>query len=516
MATRDAHWRESFFYDIHSPDGTGDALFFTMAHYPARRCSTRCRWVASAACGRSACRAGRTTATRTRSSPAAPGSRSSGRGEEIRLVADPAVCAIGLDLTFTARTQPYGLRRGTMRASDAVVWDQCHILQSGTYTGHVQRRRRRRTRSTAGSASATTRGACATTAAARCGCGSRSSSTTASSASWHWEYANGAPVYTDGCWAGTDGSDPVPVIRFEHDVEWVGADGAPAVYGEHGVHGRRAARLVRVHPRRRPADRGDRRRSLRQPVRAVPPRRAQPDARVAPTTAAPARRSTRSPAPTTTATSPTPPSPRSSPPNVDGHERTAVATTRCRRARRAGRASSTCRRRRSRPTPSAAARSSPGSAAARSARSPPTRRATRTARSSPTPSTSAATRCSSSARWPSTPRTRWPIPRQPARHRAGARRADPLASGRVTLLGDLSPRRRTPSVQAVRDRYLAANPTSAYYIDFGDFTFFRLAVDSIRYVGGYGRMSWVRRRRLRARRRPIRWPARPPPGSSPT
>ena len=37
----------------------------------------------------------------------------------------------------------------------------------------------------------------------------------------------------------------------------------------------------------------------------------------------------------------------------------------------------------------------------------------------------------------------------------------------------------------------AANPTSAYYIDFGDFTFYRLDVESIRYVGGYGRMSWV-------------------------
>jgi hypothetical protein len=43
----------------------------------------------------------------------------------------------------------------------------------------------------------------------------------------------------------------------------------------------------------------------------------------------------------------------------------------------------------------------------------------------------------------------------------------------------------------VRDLYLAANPTSAYYIDFGDFTFYRLDVESIRYVGGYGRMSWV-------------------------
>lgn len=68
--------------------------------------------------------------------------------------------------------------------------------------------------------------------------------------------------------------------------------------------------------------------------------------------------------------------------------------------------------------------------------------------------------------------------------------ADPLASGRATLLGDLTevPASDRP---AVRDRYLEANPTAAYYIDFGDFTFYRLAVRDIRYVGGYGRMSWV-------------------------
>lgn len=68
--------------------------------------------------------------------------------------------------------------------------------------------------------------------------------------------------------------------------------------------------------------------------------------------------------------------------------------------------------------------------------------------------------------------------------------ADPLAFGRVSLLGDLA---RVPDAErdTVKRQYLAANPTSAYYIDFGDFTFFRLAVRSIRYVGGYGRMSWV-------------------------
>jgi putative heme iron utilization protein len=68
--------------------------------------------------------------------------------------------------------------------------------------------------------------------------------------------------------------------------------------------------------------------------------------------------------------------------------------------------------------------------------------------------------------------------------------SDPLASARVTLMGTLSPV-ADDDRQAVRDLYLAANPTSAYYIDFGDFTFYRLDVESIRYVGGYGRMSWV-------------------------
>lgn len=68
--------------------------------------------------------------------------------------------------------------------------------------------------------------------------------------------------------------------------------------------------------------------------------------------------------------------------------------------------------------------------------------------------------------------------------------ADPLASGRVTLLGTMAPVSEDDRARA-RERYLAANPASSYYIDFGDFAFYRLDVESIRYVGGYGRMSWV-------------------------
>ncbi|HEY3239913.1 MAG TPA: hypothetical protein VGL92_10145, partial [Acidimicrobiia bacterium] len=66
----------------------------------------------------------------------------------------------------------------------------------------------------------------------------------------------------------------------------------------------------------------------------------------------------------------------------------------------------------------------------------------------------------------------------------------PLAAGRATLIGDLLPVAGGERA-AVRDLYLAANPASASYIDFGDFGFWRLEVRSVRYVGGYGRMSWV-------------------------
>jgi putative heme iron utilization protein len=68
--------------------------------------------------------------------------------------------------------------------------------------------------------------------------------------------------------------------------------------------------------------------------------------------------------------------------------------------------------------------------------------------------------------------------------------SDPLAAGRVTLIGDLL-EVGDDERPAVRDRYLGENPASAYYIDFGDFSFWRLEVRSVRYVGGYGRMSWV-------------------------
>jgi len=66
----------------------------------------------------------------------------------------------------------------------------------------------------------------------------------------------------------------------------------------------------------------------------------------------------------------------------------------------------------------------------------------------------------------------------------------PLAVGRVTILG---PCTRVPEAEtsAVRETFLAQQPSSSYYVDFKDFAFYRLEPTSLRYVGGFGRMSWV-------------------------
>ena len=68
--------------------------------------------------------------------------------------------------------------------------------------------------------------------------------------------------------------------------------------------------------------------------------------------------------------------------------------------------------------------------------------------------------------------------------------ADPLASGRVTLLGAVADVDEPDERAAARSAYLAANP-SAFYVDYGDFRCLRLDVAAVRYVGGFGRMSWV-------------------------
>ena len=66
---------------------------------------------------------------------------------------------------------------------------------------------------------------------------------------------------------------------------------------------------------------------------------------------------------------------------------------------------------------------------------------------------------------------------------------DPLANGRVTLLGPCT--RVDGDGGSAREAFLNTHPNAAYYADFGDFAFWKLRVESLRYIGGYGRMSWV-------------------------
>jgi putative heme iron utilization protein len=72
---------------------------------------------------------------------------------------------------------------------------------------------------------------------------------------------------------------------------------------------------------------------------------------------------------------------------------------------------------------------------------------------------------------------------------AETRSADPLANARVTILGLCTP--VDADEGSARDAFLAAHPNAAYYVDFRDFGFWKLHVDSVRYIGGYGRMSWI-------------------------
>ncbi len=74
---------------------------------------------------------------------------------------------------------------------------------------------------------------------------------------------------------------------------------------------------------------------------------------------------------------------------------------------------------------------------------------------------------------------------------AESHRADPLANGRVTLIGDCRKLADAGELERARDAFLAVHPSLAYYANFGDFGYWRLVVFAVRYIGGYGRMSWV-------------------------
>lgn len=69
---------------------------------------------------------------------------------------------------------------------------------------------------------------------------------------------------------------------------------------------------------------------------------------------------------------------------------------------------------------------------------------------------------------------------------------DPLAHGRVTLVGECRVLERgTPEDDAGRKAFVARHPGAQIYVDFKDFHCWTLDLREVRYIGGFGRMSWV-------------------------
>jgi putative heme iron utilization protein len=67
---------------------------------------------------------------------------------------------------------------------------------------------------------------------------------------------------------------------------------------------------------------------------------------------------------------------------------------------------------------------------------------------------------------------------------------DPLGAPRVTLVGNVLP---LPAFEVAEARklYLASYADSKHWVDFEDFSFYRMDVVDTYYVGGFGVMGWV-------------------------
>lgn len=67
---------------------------------------------------------------------------------------------------------------------------------------------------------------------------------------------------------------------------------------------------------------------------------------------------------------------------------------------------------------------------------------------------------------------------------------DPLDASRVTLMGDVSKVPENETAEA-RELYLSRYKNASYWVDFDDFSFYRMEVRDVYFVGGFGAMGWV-------------------------
>jgi len=245
VVNRHEHWRESLFFIFHPRDQLGDAVILTMAQYPKREI------VDSFQMG--------TIGTdmfwelHQRPFDGDPHTLSVGPVtidiiepyKKVHLKALPEA-PVGLDIVFEARTRERGLRRGSMKRQDEIIWDQCHMLQAGNYNGTYTFKDK--------------------TFKVDNWWGQRDHSWGIRDHSrcpmwmwlaiqlpdcmisvWNWEYANGARIYTDGCYAPSDMSEPVAVTGFKHDLYWTDSNGDAVDYQKEGENVMGIAGQVEIH-----------------------------------------------------------------------------------------------------------------------------------------------------------------------------------------------------------------------------------------------------------------------------
>jgi len=68
---------------------------------------------------------------------------------------------------------------------------------------------------------------------------------------------------------------------------------------------------------------------------------------------------------------------------------------------------------------------------------------------------------------------------------------DPLGAARVTLVGNVL-RIPAPEVAEARTLYLERYANSKYWVDYEDFSFYRMNVIDVYFVGGFGVMGWTK------------------------
>jgi heme iron utilization protein len=65
-----------------------------------------------------------------------------------------------------------------------------------------------------------------------------------------------------------------------------------------------------------------------------------------------------------------------------------------------------------------------------------------------------------------------------------------LDGQRLTMLGSFSPV-AADDADALTRRYLRYHPDAARYLELGDFTFWTMSLERMRYIGGFGAMGWL-------------------------